>query len=76
MENVRVCQCGGKLTELDFPITKPKAKADWLSIDIKQAGSRSYRGQYRFKGLCCATGCKRINNGVIFDPKGAVVSTR
>jgi hypothetical protein len=70
-----ICQCGGLLTELDFPIVKPKAKAVWLGLSIKEAGRSPYRGAYRFKGLCCAAGCKRIS-GTIFDPKGTIYSTR
>ena len=68
------CGCGGKLTELDFPITKPKAKAKWFSLNIREAGRSPYRGTYRFKGHCCATGCQRIT-GRIYDPKGAIFLT-
>lgn len=70
-----LCQCGGVLTELNFPITMPKAKAKWLGIDVKAAGRSPYKGTYRFEGLCCAAACKRIT-GTIYTPKGVVFSTR
>jgi hypothetical protein len=41
-----ICHCGGQLTELDFPIVKPKAKAQWLAVGIKEAGRGRFRGVY------------------------------
>jgi len=68
-----VCKCGGELTRLDFPIKTGKAKARWLGISLAEARKRP--GLYRFEGLCCAKGCKRIT-GNLYGPDGALVEKR
>lgn len=68
-----VCKCGGVMTRLDFDIKTGKAKARWLGISLAEARKR--RGVYRFEGLCCAKGCKRIT-GNLCSPDGAIIETR
>ena len=68
-----VCKCGGEMTNLDFPIKTGKAKARWLGISLADARQRP--GVYRFVGLCCAKGCKRIT-GSLYAPDGELVEKR